>query len=71
MHRWPSPKATKRLRDRVREITDKRASVTLEEAAFLQRIAWQTVQDYSAGRHRAAAEVDSGNGGICAHSFAT
>jgi group II intron reverse transcriptase/maturase len=26
MHRWPSPKATKRLRDRVREITDKRAS---------------------------------------------
>jgi Domain of unknown function (DUF4886) len=24
--------------------------VTLEEAAFLQRIAWQTVQDYSAGR---------------------
>ena len=26
MHRWPSPKATKRLRDRVREITEKRAS---------------------------------------------
>jgi len=26
MHRWPSPKATKRLRDRVREITDSRAS---------------------------------------------
>ena len=26
MHRWPSPKATKRLRDRVREITDKRNS---------------------------------------------
>jgi RNA-directed DNA polymerase len=26
MHRWPTPKATKRLRDRVREITDKRAS---------------------------------------------
>jgi len=26
MHRWPSPKATKRLRDRVREITDRRAS---------------------------------------------
>jgi RNA-directed DNA polymerase len=26
MHRWPSPKATKRLRDRVREITNKRAS---------------------------------------------
>jgi RNA-directed DNA polymerase len=26
MHRWPSPKATKRLRDRVREITDKRAN---------------------------------------------
>ncbi len=26
MHRWPSPKATKRLRDRVREITDKRVS---------------------------------------------
>jgi group II intron reverse transcriptase/maturase len=26
MHRWPSPKATKRLRDRVREITDQRAS---------------------------------------------
>src|ERR1041385_5388470 len=26
MHRWPSPKATKRLRNRVREITDKRAS---------------------------------------------
>ena len=26
MHRWPSPQATKRLRDRVREITDKRAS---------------------------------------------
>ena len=26
MHRWPSPKATKRRRDRVREITDKRAS---------------------------------------------
>jgi group II intron reverse transcriptase/maturase len=26
MHRWPSPKATKRLRERVREITDKRAS---------------------------------------------
>jgi len=26
MHRWPSPKATKRLRDRVREITGKRAS---------------------------------------------
>jgi RNA-directed DNA polymerase len=26
MHRWPSPKATKRLRDRVREITAKRAS---------------------------------------------
>jgi len=26
MHRWPSPKATKRLRDRVREITDKRGS---------------------------------------------
>jgi RNA-directed DNA polymerase len=25
MHRWPSPKATKRLRDRVREITNKRA----------------------------------------------
>ena len=25
MHRWPSPKATKRLRDRVHEITDKRA----------------------------------------------
>jgi group II intron reverse transcriptase/maturase len=26
MHRWPSPKAMKRLRGRVREITDKRAS---------------------------------------------
>jgi len=26
MHRWPSPKAMKRLRDRVREITDKRYS---------------------------------------------
>ena len=26
MHRWPSPKATKRLRDRVREITDSRHS---------------------------------------------
>jgi hypothetical protein len=26
MHRWPSPKSTKRLRDRVREITGKRAS---------------------------------------------
>ncbi len=26
MHRWPSPKATKRLRDGVREITDKRSS---------------------------------------------
>jgi RNA-directed DNA polymerase len=26
MHRWPSPKAMKRLRDRVREITDQRAS---------------------------------------------
>jgi RNA-directed DNA polymerase len=26
MHRWPSPKAMQRLRDRVREITDKRAS---------------------------------------------
>src|SRR6202045_4174671 len=26
MHRWPSPKATKRLRDRVRKITAKRAS---------------------------------------------
>ena len=26
MHRWPSPKATKRLRDRVREITGKRSS---------------------------------------------
>lgn len=26
MHRWPSPKATKRLRDRVREITDARQS---------------------------------------------
>src|SRR5579864_4488068 len=26
MHRWPSPKATKRLRDRVREITEKRQS---------------------------------------------
>jgi group II intron reverse transcriptase/maturase len=26
MHRWPSPKAMKRLRDRVREITDRRAS---------------------------------------------
>ncbi len=26
MHRWPSPKAMKRLRDRVREITDKRSS---------------------------------------------
>ncbi len=26
MHRWPSPKATKRLRDRVREITERRAS---------------------------------------------
>jgi RNA-directed DNA polymerase len=26
MHRWPSPKATKRLRDRVREITDSRQS---------------------------------------------
>ena len=26
MHRWPSPKATKRLRDRVREITGRRAS---------------------------------------------
>jgi len=26
MHRWPSPKAMKRLRDRVRQITDKRAS---------------------------------------------
>jgi RNA-directed DNA polymerase len=26
MHRWPSPKATRRLRDRVREITEKRAS---------------------------------------------
>jgi len=26
MHRWPSPKATKRLRDRVREITGKRGS---------------------------------------------
>jgi hypothetical protein len=26
MHRWPSPKATKRLRDRVRELTDARAS---------------------------------------------
>jgi group II intron reverse transcriptase/maturase len=26
MHRWPSPKAMKRLRDRVREITEKRAS---------------------------------------------
>jgi hypothetical protein len=26
VHRWPSPKATKQLRDRVPEITDKRAS---------------------------------------------
>jgi hypothetical protein len=26
MHRWPSPKATKRLRDRVREVTDSRQS---------------------------------------------
>src|SRR5262249_36359823 len=26
MHRWPSPKARKRLRDRVREITDRRSS---------------------------------------------
>ena len=26
MQRWPSPKATKRLRDRVRELTDKRHS---------------------------------------------
>jgi RNA-directed DNA polymerase len=26
MHRWPSPKAMQRLRDRVREITDRRAS---------------------------------------------
>jgi RNA-directed DNA polymerase len=26
VHRWPSPKAMKRLRDRVREITNKRAS---------------------------------------------
>ena len=26
MHRWPSPKAMQRLRDRVRGITDKRAS---------------------------------------------
>jgi group II intron reverse transcriptase/maturase len=26
MHRWPSPKATKRLRDRVRELTDSRQS---------------------------------------------
>jgi len=26
MHRWPSPKAMKRLRERVREITDKRSS---------------------------------------------
>jgi group II intron reverse transcriptase/maturase len=26
MHRWPSPKATKKLRDRVRELTDKRQS---------------------------------------------
>jgi RNA-directed DNA polymerase len=26
MHRWPSPKAMQRLRDRVREITDQRAS---------------------------------------------
>jgi RNA-directed DNA polymerase len=26
MHRWPSPKARKRLRDRVREITDSRNS---------------------------------------------
>jgi RNA-directed DNA polymerase len=26
MHRWPSPKAMQRLRDRVREITSKRAS---------------------------------------------
>ncbi len=26
MHRWPSPKSTKRLRDRVREITDRRRS---------------------------------------------
>jgi group II intron reverse transcriptase/maturase len=26
VHRWPSPKATKRLRDRVRELTDRRAS---------------------------------------------
>jgi hypothetical protein len=26
------------------------SGVTLEEAAFLQRIAWQTVQDYTAGR---------------------
>ena len=26
MHRWPSPKARQRLRDRVREITDRRAS---------------------------------------------
>lgn len=26
MHRWPSPKAMKRLRDRVREITDRRRS---------------------------------------------
>jgi len=26
MHRWPSPKARKRLRDRVREITDRRQS---------------------------------------------
>jgi group II intron reverse transcriptase/maturase len=28
MHRWPSPKARKRLRDRVREITDRRNSGT-------------------------------------------
>jgi hypothetical protein len=26
------------------------SGVTVEEAAFLQRIAWQTVQDYRAGR---------------------
>jgi hypothetical protein len=26
------------------------AGVTAEEAAFLQKIAWQTVQEYKAGR---------------------
>jgi len=40
MHRWPSPKATKRLRDRVREITDSREFLKMDGFVYQRITRW-------------------------------